>query len=172
MLFSVTKLRTSTSHLQADHKTYTEVEQTAGHSSVLSWQGRKLNCCTSRWSAHLVYPKSHSLDPQQNFNAQLFTGILLQPKELPQNTYPAFSSSFLGMAIRIRKENITLAVILLSRKTIWVLTSWMQGELRWHFKYFHGLLTLICCGSPWVFPEDISEAVFWTLPEIFAGEII
>lgn len=42
----MTKLNTSTSHLQADHKTYTA----AGHSSVLSWQGKKLHLqvvCTS-----------------------------------------------------------------------------------------------------------------------------
>lgn len=92
---------------------------------------------------------------------RIFTGILLQHKELPQNIYSVFSNSFLGMATRIWKENITLSVILLSEKTIWILASWMLGELRWHFRYFYGLLTLICCGSPWVFPEDIPEAIFW-----------
>lgn len=36
---------------------------------------------------------------------------------LPQNIYSAFSSAFPGMAVKMWKENTTLAVILLSRKT-------------------------------------------------------
>lgn len=63
----MTKLSTSTSHLQADHKTYTAAGYS--YSSVLSWQGRKLNLqviCTSG------LPKKSQPGPSKEFQWPAF----------------------------------------------------------------------------------------------------
>jgi len=150
VLFSVSALSPSSSHLHADHSTYTTAERTADPSAALYWQGRKLNCCTSRRAAELVYP---------TVMAPALNSVAVPSFHCCTPCFPLCSRVWWrGPGEKTSHVSCDPSE---QESTTWILASWTQKELSWSFRCFQGLLALSCSGSSWVFPEDTPEAIFW-----------